>query len=1564
MVKSIKAASFHWWQQCKSGEFKNGKPYWQYDTCGMLFFNCSTMKPQSKQKNPTMSILVMLTLMLCLQSSAQSQPVANFSSNIVSGCSPILVNFTDQSTGNPAEWKWDLGNGTISNLQNPSVTYFNPGFYTVKLVIKAGNRKDSVIKTNYIHVFPSAVVNFNASNTIGCNPFTVNFTNQTTTTGNVSNWQWDFGDGILSSIEHPSHTYTLPGNYPVTLKVTTGDGCMATLRKSGYINNNVITAAFTNKTFAACTPNQIVFQNTSTGNMSFTSKWNFGDGNTSLQSSPVHLYGTGGNYTVQLIVQNQAGCTDTLNRSITVANPVSAAFTADQVNHCLAPATINFTCEAVAGSIYSWTFGDSTKSSVANPSHEYTDTGVYTVKLIVKNVVGCKDSVMKTDYIRIQKPFVLLNNLPDSGCVPFIKSFSATNASSYNIASYLWNFGDGNSSFLPAPNHTFSNTGSYNISVVATGANGCKDTAFLNDAIRVSTQPHANFSASTNMACASSTITFTDLSTGGVNSWLWSFGDNDFSSEQNPAHVYKDTGWMTVQLIAMNGGCADIITLEKYIYVKPAVAKFSIEFDCNNKMERTFSNYSIDANRFTWDFGDGSTSSDSSPVHHFPGPGNYTVTLFAMNDSTHCDYTLTKRVKVLDIHTNFFASDTSVCKKTSVVFTTTARNSDILKYYWDFGDNNLASTRVNTTNHIYKNTGVYNITLITVDSLSCTDTITKPLYISILGPRASFGVVNGGGCINSPVVFSDSSVADITNPVQKWNWYYGDGESETVTSPPFSHTYHNNGLYTVALKVTDINGCTDSVRITTAVIIKKPIATFYAYDSIVCPGFPAKLVCPYAENGIIYNWDFGDGSTGNTQYPSHSYLHEGVYTIKLIVRNKYGCEDTCIKINMIRVKKTIASFSMSDSFRTCPPLIIQFTNHSSGDFAVSWNFGDSTNTDAFNPSHFYTYPGNYTATMIAQGPGGCADTMSKTIIVKGPKGTINYSPLSLCKPYQVNFIAHTQDAASYIWDFNDGVTALGADTAIRYTYQDSGYFLPKIILIDDIGCRVAITGRDTIKNIFIAPKFQFPDSILCNTGNILFNNKTNSNDFSIAYLWNFDDNTSSAEVNPTHQYLHPGVYYPSLTAISSNGCREVYHSPVPVKVIAAPQIDMITTGNGCAPLTASFNAVITSGDSANVNWSWNLGNNNTSVLQQPPAQLFSNAGVYTISLTANIAGGCTKTIQKTVEAFATPAVKINGNNFLCKGLSLSLAASGGAQYKWYPATSLNCDTCITVIAKPLVSTQYIVTGKSVNGCIGSDSVMVTVKQPFVMKFSKDAGICKGQTSRLEAGGADSYQWYPANTLSNATIANPVAQPDSTTNYRIIGADNAGCFKDTGYIKLTVFNIPTVNAGTDKTISTGTPVDLEAVYSSDVIDVRWSPTGDVFRAGTNIITVKPTQNTEYTIEVKNQGGCHASDRVNVMVKFDGSNVFIPNLFSPNSDGVNDIFYPRGKGIYKIRKMAIFSRWGEVVFEKTNFNSNDASAGWDGTFKGSPLTTDVFVYIVELIGENGTILPLTGNVSLVR
>ncbi|MEO6720414.1 MAG: PKD domain-containing protein [Ferruginibacter sp.] len=1589
----------------------------------------------------------LLLLISFFSISAHGQLKADFTASPTSGCSPLIVHFTDQSTGNPTDWQWDLGNGTISFLQNPSASYFTPGQYTVKLVVKNASGADSIVKTQYISVAAKPDVVFSASVTSGCYPLPVQFTDQSTPeSGTITNWQWDFGDGVASSDQNPLHTYLSAGNYNVTLRVTNSDGCLTTLSKTQYVQiGSGVTAAFSNSVPNKCSaPISINFQNLSTGTGALTYQWLFGDGTSSTSSSPSHIYNAAGSYTVQLIVTNATGCTDTITKAnnvtvgnvspsftandnvcvkevlvitntstpiatsvfwdfgdgttSTLAKPVKkynapgtyqikmlanfgscsdsafktvtvipkpiAAFTADDSTNCMNPFTVNFTSVSVDADTYQWSFGDNTTSTLANPSHIYNAFGNFTVQLVVTGINGCTDTIRKTNFIKIIAPVALLKNLPDSGCVPFIKTFSSTVTSFDPVVSYLWNFGDGTTSTTATPTHTFTTAGIYTITLIVTTAGGCTDTTIVAKGVTVNDKPVAKFSATPTDACAKIPIVFTDQSLGNPIRWLWDFGDGTKSIGQSPAHKYIDSGYFTVQLIVWNSGCSDTVVYPKYVHINAPIARYTVGFNCNKPYERVFTDQSIAADTWNWDFGDGNTSTQKSPVHTYSSPGQYIVSLTVYNNASGCDFTQAGNVQIVDVKASFFASDTVVCRGSNITFNTNLSLTDVKAFRWNFGDGSVADSVRNFATHVYKTSGTYTVTLITTSVLNCKDTLVKSMYIRVNGPTAKFTTALPGSCLNSTILFNDSSKTDGIHPIQSWEWNYGDGITEVLTAAPFQHSYSKTGIYNVTLKVTDSEGCSDSFKIVPPLVISKPVAAFKTVDTLTCPGKPVKFTNLSSGPNLKYVWQFGDGATSIIAAPVHLYTADGAYDVKLSITDQYGCADSVSKPGYVSITTSVADFNMSDSFSTCPPLIVQFSNLSTNAVSQVWDFGDNTTANIVNPSHFYNYPGTYTISLAITGPGGCVEIKKKNIVINGPTGNFTYNPLSGCNPVTVNFSAKTKDRLSFIWDFNNGNTLVTTDSVISHTYINQGSYVPKMILVDPNGCQVPITGKDTILVSGVVAKLNFIDKMLCDAGSVSFADSSVSNDIITSYKWSFGDGQTAAIANPVHPYTATGLYYPKLIITTKNGCTDSISSAIPVKVVASPQIDLSKTADGCTPLAVTFTGLVTAPDTSALNWSWVFGNGNFSSLKNPAVENYTVSGIYNVSLTVTNSSGCIDTVGKQVNAFIIPTVSAGVDTTICKNIGVTLQATGANTYSWSPALKLSCTNCANPVATPDSVAKYVVRGFSGQGCSATDTVMVHVKYPFKIAYSKPASLCKGQDIKLFASGTDKFEWSPSTGLDNAFSALPTAQPDTTVTYRVIGTDDHGCFKDTGYTTLKVYPIPSVNAGPDQTINVGKTTDLVPTVSADVTQVVWSPTGAIFRNNYPAITVKPNVNTEYTVEVQNRGGCMTRDKVNVLVLCNGANIFIPNTFSPNGDGANDVFYPRGTGLFKIKTLRIFNRWGELVFEKNSVNANDPSAGWDGTYKGVKLPADVFVYMIDVICDNNSVLPYKGNVALIQ
>jgi gliding motility-associated-like protein len=235
---------------------------------------------------------------------------------------------------------------------------------------------------------------------------------------------------------------------------------------------------------------------------------------------------------------------------------------------------------------------------------------------------------------------------------------------------------------------------------------------------------------------------------------------------------------------------------------------------------------------------------------------------------------------------------------------------------------------------------------------------------------------------------------------------------------------------------------------------------------------------------------------------------------------------------------------------------------------------------------------------------------------------------------------------------------------------------------------------------------------------------------------------------------------------------------------------------------------------------------------------------------------------------------------------------------------------------------------------------------------------------MNVSGAESYTWSPAIGLDDIHSSHPKARPDTTIVYRVIGKDNQDCFKDTGYVRVVIYPYPLVNAGPDQTIIGGGSITLKPVISSDPMVIKWIPDKWLSCYDCKEPIATPKQTTRYTITVINQGGCVSRDEVSIFVVCEEGNLYLPNTFSPNGDGINDVFYPRGKGIYAVRNLRVFNRWGEVVFSQENFQVNDMSKGWDGTVHGKLASQDVYVYTIDVICENNFVFSYKGNVALIR
>lgn len=1497
-------------------------------------------------------------------------PAPDFVASATAGCFPLKVNFSDRSlpgSGTITNWEWDFGDGAISNEQNPAHTYTLAGNF--KVILKITNSFGCVkvmTKFSYIRLKNGVKAEFGYASAGGCGtPAPVRFNNQSIGTGDLK-YKWDFGDGKMSEEVSPTHTYQNAGVYTVKLIATNSYGCSDTLIKPNAINIGLVKADFA-KPDAACAGAAFQLTNTSNPSSFVATSWDFGDGTTSAEANPLKLYAQAGTYQVKMVT-DFGSCQDSTVKEVTVLPKAGGDFTAVNNNSCSAPLNVTFNNSANNAVSYEWNFGDSAASALQNPQHTYLSAGSYTVTLTATNVNGCRDTIVKENFVKIIPPKITtVNNLPAKGCVPLTITPVAVIQDSIPADSYFWDFGDGTTSADAAPSHTYTVPGVYNVKLIIT-AIGCTDSLTITGAVKAGIKPDARFAANSRNVCASKAVKFTDRSTGAtITEWLWNFGDGITSIEQNPSHQYRDTGYFKVTLIATNYGCIDTVERRRYIYVKPPVARFDTSFSCIDPFKRKFIDKSIGAESWAWDFGDSSRKStkENPPPHTYAAPGVYPVALIVTNGE--CADTTKTNVVVIKERGKLQVSSQETCINTGIDFTVTdIAPANIRSYAWYFNGitQPVSPAAVNPVTTSYTAAGSWPAAAVVTDILGCPDTLYTAAPVNIYGAKAAFQSSVNGACLGSTITFNDSTKTDGTHPVTSWLWNFGDSAVQVFAGPPFTHQYNTEGLFGVSLAVTDSYGCRDSISKPALITITKPMAKFEQSDTLICPNTTITFYNQTSGLRNAYLWQFGDGTAASSEVsPLHTYKNEGKYQVTFKVTNEYGCTDSMT--SYVNVITTAAGFVMSDSFINCPPLTVTFTNTSLGFSELVWDFDDEAGSTLINPSHIFTAPGTYTVKLLARNNTGCSDTASKKIVVKGPNGVFDYTPLAVCMPGKIDFTANVQTAVKYYWNYQEGNTDSTLQNTATHVYATPGTYVPQLIVEDSTGCRFAITGKDTIVVNEVKASIETDKNVLCDSGTIHFSNNAVSSAGVSSYQWSFDDGTVSSLSNPAHTFAKPGSYNVTLTVMSESGCTDSTASVIEVVKSSAPLI--AAADSACLSAPVSFSTDLSNDTSAIKTWKWDFGNGKVSSDQNPPLQVYSNSGNYNVSLSVTNSSGCVAAVTKPIVINPLPSLTVSPGTSICLGNTASLSASGADSYTWSGLeNSFSCTSCANTLVSPAGNATYVVTGTLATGCSSSDSVSINVVRPFKVTITDSAAICSGTFVQLSAQGAPDYLWSPAAGLNSVSVSNPLASPATTTTYSVIGYNRNNtltCVNDTALVKVTVHANPVVDLGPDKTISVRGNVVLTPVISNDAVNLRWTPATGLSCTDCPKPAFIARNNITYKLRVENEH-CSSEDEVNIIVTYDNRGMVVPNAFSPNGDGINDVFFPTGANASFVKSMTIYNRWGKQIFTLNNFPGNDPAYGWNGTWNGTAAEVGVYYYIIELIGVNNKPLQYTGHVTLLK
>ncbi len=1418
-------------------------------------------------------------------------PIADFVSDNNEGCAPIFITYSDLSTSENGEivsWLWDIGGSTgVINTQDfsqlISTWYTSGGNFTASLTIEDNlGCTNTMTIPNFVQVsqIPEPDISFELLSSCQL-PWEIQFVNNNSDPS-VS-YVWDFGNGTtFEGTSPPSVLYSDIGDYDVNIYMSSGD-CRDTLSLVNFVDTDV-TADFSYAPIPSCENTAIQFTDESVI-AAESVLWNFGDGSTSTDANPTHSFENAGCYDVTLI-RFAGECSDTVVVScIDVFPTPEVTINIENQFNCTLPTTILLEGNTSAVGNYSWEFVNGSEiitadsNNVPIPIEEY---GAYSVNVTFTDVLGCTYSENSIPVHIL--PFEA--NLPSSGpsgCVPLTFTLQDSLTSQVGIAGWEWIVGDPElfTSSSSNPTFTIQDTGRYDVMLILENINGCIDTVFAEDYIKVGMLPEVNFTASPLVSCVDVEKKFTDLSSEFVDEWEWQFGEFGISNEQNPSESFGFPGIFDIVLTVSHNGCSDSLRFEDYITILEPYSRFDTEYNCEDPYTVNIVNTSIGADSLLWTLRLSETDSllftDSIFGNYtFPDRGAYTLSLYSTSFETGCEHTATDTIKIVDPIASYTLDTLRGCAPLEIQLGDFSQDAFEYEYLTDAGTiDSIFSSEPTIT---FTEGGIINGPLLIITDIhECKDSfqLMDSVVINRLDAEVEFTEVV---CIPDNVTLEDKSVDVLGNKIA-WKWNIGNGLFESF-SQDTTFYIDSVGVYDLYFKVKDDWGCEDSLLITSAINAVEIVPDFSS-DTLGCTTAPISFMA-LGDNGFVdfYSWDFGDGNVSSEQNPEHKYAQEGIYNVCLTMGDSRGCVKTICKENVVTIIDPKADFTGDPTFATCPPLLTSFENNSEDAISYTWDFGDNSGiSQNEDPSHVYTSPGAFDVTLIAQSTSKCFDTLiiEDFVRVEGPSGEFTFDLSATCIPISVELIAQSDGFYSYTWDYGNGVLdsvpgLIIVDTT-SYTYTETGVFTPKLIITDSIGCSRSFAGDPIIVND-VHLDFQKDAETLCGPPlDVSLDNISSGSTTDVSYSWYVEgpQNYNSSDSSPVFSIVESGIYSVNLIAAYDN-CVDTLSKPDFFEIADIPNVSFeILSEEFCENVNASFLNTSSVGYGEFVEWHWDFGDSTTSSLINPTHQ-YTGQESRTITLTGVTDKGCESSFTSSFDVLPSMLAEAGEDQLICIGDEVKLNGEidnllEGGTYYWVENNSLSCFDCLNPTAKPLFTSLYILVSIHPNGCESRDTIEVTVV-PIPgpeLSLTSDSIICLGDESTItvdnfnpsynyvwneEVPGQDCYE-----DCEEVTIT-----PEEETTYYVTVFNQFGCFNsdsvtidvESSFVEF----VPTV-----KGICEGESTVIEVFAGNNL---AWTPDPDISCLSCPEIEVAPSESKKYYLSVESDLGCIYYDSIDVIV----------------------------------------------------------------------------------------------------
>jgi gliding motility-associated-like protein len=1088
--------------------FGDGSSVLNTDSPGVHVYQNSGTFPASLKDSTAQGCVSSYALSIVIKVTPQAKGTASMH------CVDSATSFDASSTitnGLSVSYSWTFPDNSVLNGVKVSKIYNVSKTYQVKLGITNNtNGCNDTVKVNFT-VYSKPTVNFGYIPV--CQDSIAMFFDSTTVKYGPGpySWKWTFYDTNQNNFSYTGdtppdtvlHGFPSGGPFFVTLAVKTRAGCFDSAQHKIYINPTP-TPNFKFKN--TCQDSAIQFTDSSTitpGSTITGWLWYFGDSTssgkpfTSTLQNPTHKYAKPGyKYKVKLVAITNSGCRDSITKTV-IAYPSPAsdfAFgskCAGQTISFVNNSSMSLTAIAHNDSLthFLWDFGDGITDTTTNPLHVFTNSGNYFTKLISYSAYGCTDTNIKQVlvYALPVPSFKMIGNC-ERDSVSF-QNTSTTTFGSLVDSSYTWDFGDSVIvRYVKNPHHLFRYSGTFKVKLSATsrqadGTTGCsKDTIIP---VTVIPGPHSSFNWVA--SCFNQPIPFNNTTGSKLKNTItykWNFGDGKTDTAKNPIHTYTSVKNYNVKLVSTmpSTGCNDSIT--QFISVAPLPKAYFTATSVCNDSEMIFKDASFLPagyyfNSFSYDFGDGTTSTQQNPKHKYAAPGVYSVKE-VVTSTTNCQDSFTRLVTVYRKPKADF-SFTTTCAGLPTQFTDlTLATDSAVTWKWLFST--VAKDSVQNPQHIFHNNDIL-IGQLTVSTMhGCSDTKSQSVTI-LYQPLPFFSVPTG--CNHRDLRFIGFNNNSGQTTVANYDWDFGDGK--TANQRDVTHNYDSSGTFKVVLKETTNQGCvaTDTQKI---VVTQLPSPTIFAAGHCLGETFHFYDTTKCAD--CIADWDFGDGigNKNNDQSPTYKYTTAGTFQVKLweIGDLGAGCVSDTAYLNVVVNPLPIAKFVWDTACFGDPTHLIDSSSAGGGHIDhYRWVF-QRRYVDTTDKSPFYTLRDSFkgledtfNVSLKVTTNFGCTSKVSNTVYVK-QKPIASFvarpSPATISNPW-VSFLNNTQyaDTNYYYWNFGDGFDSHTSNPS--HKYNDTGTYTVTLSAMSRRGC--VDTFRSTL---FIVPGYKLiaPNCITIN----------------------------------------------------------------------------------------------------------------------------------------------------------------------------------------------------------------------------------------------------------------------------------------------------------------------------------------------------------------------------------------------------------------------------------------------------------------------------------------------------